>query len=572
MDILNKVSAISYPKWFIATLTTAFLTIVLGFIGYMPLLDYHILNSLYYTVRLFFGNFDAPMTGYSIALEFARWLALFTVFSSIILAGFVVFQEHIKLLRLSRIAKHHVICGLNKYSVQLAKDLLERHHQVVVIEKDSTNPYLSVVKSNGGSIFIGDPRNDRILEQARIHTCSFLTIFTDNDTDNLEICLHVQDLLDQSKYKNANTKVMIHLFEKELEPVIDKLDAIIDRKVIDLQIFNIYEHKAKLLFEDYPLYKLEQKNTLHLLIVGFDQLGENVLLQACKIAHFGNRKKLKISVVDKEVKEKKSWFKARYPKMNKVAEIEFIEVDMKDNAFYEMLANQYFSVNYIAVCLEDEQQALIRSLLLMKTYKDTPIVVNISEDINLADWINGNRDKFENIYRFGAINEIASTSVIIDEELDNIAKVIHKEYCLSANKNISWHSLSIFGRGSNRAQADHIDTKLALMGLIKEKTSLDTQGGLTLDDYLSVVDNHLERLAEAEHDRWNAYHFINGWDVCPPEVNRDEDKKLHPCLVGWDELDHVCKVKETPYKDYDRDTVRKLYGILKKCGYVIKEK
>jgi hypothetical protein len=53
--------------------------------------------------------------------------------------------------------------------------------------------------------------------------------------------------------------------------------------------------------------------------------------------------------------------------------------------------------------------------------------------------------------------------------------------------------------------------------------------------YLPKKSNNIfDKLIFAEHERWNSYHYLNGW-----EYNKKKDKnlKLHDCLKSLDEFD-----------------------------------
>ena len=66
---------------------------------------------------------------------------------------------------------------------------------------------------------------------------------------------------------------------------------------------------------------------------------------------------------------------------------------------------------------------------------------------------------------------------------------------------------------------------------------------------------------KVEHKRWNAFHILNGWDTLNiPQgyegtIKKDPVRKLHPCLVSWDELDTVSKQNNHNYKSDDIETV-----------------
>ncbi|MEA2019287.1 MAG: hypothetical protein U9N59_12635, partial [Campylobacterota bacterium] len=77
-------------------------------------------------------------------------------------------------------------------------------------------------------------------------------------------------------------------------------------------------------------------------------------------------------------------------------------------------------------------------------------------------------------------------------------------------------------------------------------------------------------LAKAEHNRWNAFHILNGWKKMSVDelLNRKEqgtkpfqkipEKKLHSCLVSWEELDNVSKAMNHDYKSDDIETIMRI--------------
>ncbi len=69
----------------------------------------------------------------------------------------------------------------------------------------------------------------------------------------------------------------------------------------------------------------------------------------------------------------------------------------------------------------------------------------------------------------------------------------------------------------------------------------------------------LEKLAEAEHERWMQSRLDDGWTYTP---QTDGFRKNHNCLVPWKELPEE-------EKDKDRDLVRGIPEILARAGYAV---
>ena len=97
---------------------------------------------------------------------------------------------------------------------------------------------------------------------------------------------------------------------------------------------------------------------------------------------------------------------------------------------------------------------------------------------------------------------------------------------------------------ANRAQADHIIYKLLLSGKLETMQN-------PLDFQFSAQE--IEALAVAEHERWAAHRYLNGWQY---GETRDDAHKRHPSLSAWETLSENEKQK-------DRDAILRLPQILR---------
>ncbi|MHB9024760.1 MAG: RyR domain-containing protein [Armatimonadota bacterium] len=114
----------------------------------------------------------------------------------------------------------------------------------------------------------------------------------------------------------------------------------------------------------------------------------------------------------------------------------------------------------------------------------------------------------------------------------------------------------------NRAAAARMSRVLALAGLDVVPSTEDIPE--TTDRVRTIIKDHLEILAEAEHNGWMAQRLKNGWSYGTP---RDDDKKINDALLPYSQLE--------PYQqEKDRNSVLHYPDILKKAKnirYVIIE-
>jgi hypothetical protein len=112
-----------------------------------------------------------------------------------------------------------------------------------------------------------------------------------------------------------------------------------------------------------------------------------------------------------------------------------------------------------------------------------------------------------------------------------------------------WDELTDELREANRAQARAIPDVLASVGAAVVARSEAVPGfGFSPDE--------LERLAQAEHVRFSQRRLNNGWRYGPV---RDDEAKVHPFLVDWDDLPEL-------ERDKDRDAIRNIPEVLARAG------
>jgi len=227
----------------------------------------------------------------------------------------------------------------------------------------------------------------------------------------------------------------------------------------------------------------------------------------------------------------------------------------------------------------------------------TKVLFAISSHVGLGSKISDNKEIFANFHAFGDLSQASSEGNLIDEELEMIAGLIHfhgyKNYKLHTDKNVDrnivhkeWMKISLHEKESNRSQALHIDIKLLNLGLEKIKSpkpegtepsvhlkNLYTANQTIFNRYLSYTeevpsndktfDNLLDKLARAEHNRWNAFHYLRGWEYSKETVKKS---KLHKCLRPLEEFtDDLFK---TTYK-YDLYAVQNIPLYLAHAEYEI---
>lgn len=90
--------------------------------------------------------------------------------------------------------QHYVVCGLGGLGYRIVGHLLAAGHQVVVVEKDINNRFLSGIKDLKVPVIAGDASLTSILKTVNAHQANALIAVTSEDTANLEIALTARSL------------------------------------------------------------------------------------------------------------------------------------------------------------------------------------------------------------------------------------------------------------------------------------------------------------------------------------------------------------------------------------------
>ncbi len=115
--------------------------------------------------------------------------------------------------------------------------------------------------------------------------------------------------------------------------------------------------------------------------------------------------------------------------------------------------------------------------------------------------------------------------------IESVAQAIHERWRQEATANgeaaPSWHELDESRKESSRDQARHIPAHLGTIGC----AVAPLRDGQATDFSFSATE--VEKLAVAEHDRWNRERAADGWTLA---AHKNVALKQTPYLLPWDEL------------------------------------
>ena len=436
------------------------------------------------------------------------------------------------------------LCDKNRIYIDSELDL---NSKIIIVEQDKENIYLSdYMKTSNVSVLITNPKNQETLTKLNLEKKKHIIVSSGNDVDNIEI---VSQILAVDK----NVKIYVQIENRSLR-YFHKENGLLQGS--NIKIYSYYEDASRELFKKYDIdgknYEILSRNEEYsIVILGNTNLSYEVIFQACIMGQLPNENKLTIYCLDKNPKKFQKKVELNYTEIHNVPNIElkYIKFDIDSKLSY--IKDFWYGRNLtnIFVCYEDEETNLgiaanLSNITYLKEIEKkelkTNIILAIFNEYNISNCIKTNQNSFENFFTFGLTRDICTKEYLIDEIRDIRAKATNNIYNENASpsKQKPWEERSYFEKESNRASADHIK--------IKQK-------------YLNIDNSDLgkEKLARCEHNRWNAFHYLNGW-----KYSEKEDKiiKLHDCLVPYDSLNENIK-------EYDRDMIRNMDRIINyKCN------
>ncbi|HRZ42126.1 MAG TPA: hypothetical protein P5228_05425 [Bacteroidales bacterium] len=508
-------------------------------------------------------------------------------------------------LRLSR--ENHVFFGVNEASVTLARDLLlrDRNRLVVFITKldrnEDTNLYHAMEET--GALVV---ENESFLESLtlkqeeslihirhghagplilnklklirKIHKCpSHLYFLSDTEAWNINMA---RTILDEMSTKALHHPVIFHvsIHGSDLEELFYQSLPEPARN-IHVRLLNYSEIATRQLIARHNpvdwILKDTQKGVamedFRVMIVGFDQTGSAALRKLTEFGQFpGSR--FKAIITDKCMEVKKGRFANSFPGLVSHYDISFLETEAGSSNFFDVIRQQMDHLDYIVIALGNDalnmQTAVdIRQMALRSPGVRMKILALVKSNDHYR-YQTGDDDRVS-IHAFGRTSHIFTEDIVVRGKLEDMAVQIHAYYnsLKPAEKHRTWDELTRMERAGNISAAGHIRVKLALAGL-QPQDILQLENTDAFEAFLGK--ERMENLARGEHLHWNAMLFSHGWErwnlsEIPADAssNKDNLRRLHACLVDWDELAAVGERFNENYYQYDYENIHNIFPLVK---------
>lgn len=329
---------------------------------------------------------------------------------------------------------------------------------------------------------------------------------------------------------------------------------------------------ARALTIDHPPFLIAKTlghERIHALIIGFGQTGQAIardLIVNCRTTYLAAPC---ITIIDPDAKALEGVMRVRAPELDQCAKFTFIEgrigthgVEPHAGVLGRAIADGG-PVTAAYVCRPVDAEALstaamLQSLLRAVNVGEPPIFVRL-RDVNTLSGAKAHNTGLNSLTPFGDLDALIAASEFLSDAPDHAARAFSTAYRATlppekrddpTNRSARpWDELDETFRQATRDSVAHIPAKMASAG-IDPALWLGVSGPPRLPPEVRLFDSEAdcERLAELEHDRWNAQRRMDGWRWADLP-RKDETRRLHPDLQPFEALSD-----ET--KEYDRAFVR----------------
>ncbi|AWV97672.1 NAD-binding protein [Arcticibacterium luteifluviistationis] len=510
----------------------------------------------------------------NLQIDISRILGLLLVLSAFIYGFYIALEkQRIKLKRRLWRKDFYLISGLTEKSIRLAKNLANHSQVVLIYKNDETSQTNSLVNNDKIITIHADSSSKRILKGAYAFDAKKTFLMDEDETQNIRTAQEL-DSLSKTEKKTINS-LFVHVNKDENRKLLQQ--TLSYQTLIKSHIFNTEENTVRRLLLLYPPDRFHQNEgtetpaiTCVNIIIGWEELSQQLVLAFLRQGHFTHDKKLKIIILCKDSETEHTKFLNNYPLFDATLH-EFksikqytwgnIELIFKElpNSSYEWLKEDNSIITSI------KKQNIINLYFTFKnSIESSAILDNILPKVNTLKKTNNCNlqafyfynfpDKSEEnqteehfnkkapdvfLKCFGNYRDECSLDYLQNSNIDTLAKLINAKYSgiaidqitLKENKTITttaiekaWLNCSEKDKSSSRQAADHLWVKLRLLWpLINWKfdpITFEPDG-----EVKNILYNkkNIQIFAEIEHRRWCAEQLL--WGYSP--ITEDASSKAY---------------------------------------------
>ncbi|MBO7123033.1 MAG: hypothetical protein J6V90_07125 [Treponema sp.] len=557
----------------------------------------------------FAAVFDFP---WNLGLLYGIYALVLSIVTPIVFGGFLVsYVKALWNLLLFHIRRRfcniYYFSDLNEKSMLLAEDIAanEKHNALIVFcNCNKVSGSLEERIDKNHFIALSENECDLILRFSFGNKKQCFFEISDDDNKNLVgVNKTIERLLEvfRNSKKEYFPNLKVFLFMERSLFGSEQLFESDQKKINIILVDKIKTSIYNLLFEK-PLCDATDagNKSLSIAVFGNGVYSKEFFKNSIWASILDNSYKTKISYVDSTADSFKKSLELNCPGLfTQDYNLNFYATDLQSSELNVTL-NKLKATNYIVIDTGDDETSINLAIYLRMFYirnsadfNFKPFIAVRIKDSKMAKRINGMKTRGDvsyEIYSFGSDKEIYSYNLIVESPIEKLALNCHAAYKNETNEYESKEAavfgcnISEFEKSSNRAAAVHIKNKLFLMGLtlkpynddVSEEDIKQNDKAVELIKNKVADEKIIEALQEAEHYRWNAFHFSAGWinpTLAKSKIYKDLAKsktkshkyelaKMHACLCSWEEMPALEKMYDKDFKYYDKIFIQGIPSII----------
>lgn len=533
------------------------------------------LSNLFRTAQLVTLHFPERLIDAAIPwqLQVSRLLVPFVAFVATIHVVVSAFTRPARLALMSLTERHVIVCGSVHFTVSALEILADRGQRIVTVDESVAASRQTALEALGLTVVEADPSQSTTFVRLNLPNASAVFFAHDDDLKNVELALAAIESAQNRSKRLTPLLVAVRIDNDELafecDLVLDRLSSKYRARYRRLQPDR--ESLRIELQQVAPVF-LKQNRSMpsRILIVGLAGRWQEIVMQAIIASQDVPDACPIVSLAVDEAEEAvfRRWQDAT-PELHLIARFEIIRLERRPFPSELLVGNAKFVPPDLTVILRNDGEAVATALFLRRPTNvfgitNQPILVRRSEEDRVLERLNGvgvSQCCLSRLHAFGGLVRAETVERVLDHRGEEIAMALHEQYRMlesselaSTHSVATWDDLSEDRRQANRAAADHASILFAAVGrhLAQRNDALARSSSLISND-------ELEALARIEHRRWMAHRVDSGWRA---GVLRDDERRIHDCLVPFDQLS-----KDS--QDKDRSAVRALVAAVQKAGYEI---
>ena len=534
-----------------------------------------------------FQNMVGINSKWMILFWFVHFLAYYCLASAIIMA---VAKGMLKKIRtwFLHINDVELIYGISDNSLAFGRNISGNKRTSIVYVGKSTGGRESQINQIGGLLFTDNEAlnpDSKFLKRLSVKRGKGkfrLCALSKNIDDNLDYAVKMLAALKNIGIRPEQTEVVLFGHEEHNG---EMLQAIGDKYGYGtVRVFDKAELLSRLLMQKYPIcdaISFDEKGKatcdVNVLLIGFGRKGQELIEKIIINGQFEGSN-FKVKVFDPSGKNTDGFFRTRFETLLDNYDISFENHDGRSRELAKYLEENIESLRYIAVAVGDDKTGREIAMNILEFMRGRGLKLPVYQCLS------NSVAKYE-LDKLVENHSLDDADILYGGEMDDLAKRLNHYYMnntASAKKN--WADCRYFDRMSSRASADYLAPLLSRLGF-SCKGSAESKNGDNGTE-MKLSDEILENLARSEHKRWCAFYYASGYKKMDVETfksraklvaadnknsdihgtnkirpAKDTEKKLHVCLVPWEELDEISRIeseltgKDVDYKQLDRNNV-----------------